>query len=139
MKKDLFKYLYTTLALLFISFSLASCSDDDDDVSASTDSALVGTWYQHYQGSYGYEDETYNTLKSDGTGYSKERDKTNGVWSEWYIEEFKWEVKKGILKLTWTDDEYEDEVEYLNYKIEGNKLYIRDVDDDDYWDEWIRK
>ncbi|MBD5251704.1 MAG: hypothetical protein HDS49_01540 [Bacteroides sp.] len=130
---NILKLLATLFVVLLTNFFFTSCSDDDDDdsVSSATDPALVGTWLDFYQ-SGNYASEFYTTYNRNGTGYSKDREKYNGTWSEWNIEDFIWEVKNGCLIMKW---DYE--IEYLNYKIEKNTLYIKDVDENS-WSEWVR-
>ncbi len=106
------------LACLFISFSVFSACDDDDEEGGDS---LVGVWQETE-----YDDEPYVfTFNADKTGsyYDPE---------DGYSTDFEWSVNGNVLNWDWSSHEW-------YFRLEGDMLYIyyqlSDYNDND--PEWI--
>lgn len=99
------------LMLLTLSFSLASCNDDDDEKNGSP---LVGTWMCNW----GEGDYTMWTFKADGTGVSSDFG-SSGSDTDY----FTYTYSNGVLKVYLVDGD----VEEWEGVIKNGVLYVDDV------------
>ncbi len=97
MNKKNYLSLFAVIAVAMFSISFASCGSDDDDISGSNSSALVGIWTQFHEEEafVGY----YIGIKLDANG--------DAAYSEWSYGKTpvwdgggKWIVKDNVLTVT---------------------------------------
>lgn len=106
MKKELLKYFYTTITLLFVSFAFTSCSDDDDD-----NGSLYGYWAN-------YDEDIYFGLNKDHSFWMEE---------DGYDCYGEYSVKSNTITIT--DVEYDNGVgveagDKLQFSLSGNTLVL---------------
>lgn len=130
------KFAGMVLLTIFMSFTLASCGDDDDDEGSTpvATSSLVGHWVQTWEKGYekwgdGYTDEWDNAvsdyhiiLNTDGTGQDYEE---GDPYSRGY---FNWDLKSGKLYFTYNDDK--GIIEAYTVKISGSTMTLEDYGKD---------
>ena len=101
-----FKLVGMALLAIMMSFSLAACSDDDDEFGNATKETLVGEWQQTWSKGYdiydGEKDEwdeasTYYHIvfNEDGTGYDYEADEPG------YKDDFTWQLNGENITITY--------------------------------------
>jgi len=120
--KNFFNILTISSLLLFITFSLFSCSKDDDKVNEN-DFSLIGTWKYTFDGPGDYVLLTFNV---DGTGKSVEFDngKIDGD------ESFMYSYVENILTVYYEDGDKETVI--INWK-DKNKFITSWYDQVDTW------
>ncbi len=115
------KYLSWMTVLLAVVFSMGfvACSDDDDD-SGVTVSNLVGTWYFE-DGEGGIE----WIIRENGTGVE-----TENYDGDKFEDPFTWKLEDNVFHVWYTEDA-NDYYMYRIVSLNGNKLVLADVEDED--------
>ena len=133
MKKNFIWSLLAIMLAAVMSVGFIAC-DDDDDNSASVDSAIVGKWYSIR--SWGF---VGRDLRADGSYYGTECE--SGKTPEWY-RWGSWSASNGTLTIVDEIDKEEGKEDYIDvytYTIssDGKTLYL--VDEDGDKNTWTRE
>lgn len=123
------KTLTTTLCMLLLALSFASCSDDKDDNEPSTsDSSIVGHWLQVYDTPMGTIGMGY-TFEANGTGYMEanvtDDDQLEGL--KYWRYDFTYYCKNGSVTIKSNQLGVS---ETMKYSVKSNTLYLTSIDED---------
>lgn len=111
-----FKYMSCFLLVMTLSIILASCSSDDDNVGAGSNSEFVGKW-EAEDGDWGYK------FNENGTGFGYE---INDRWA------IRWEYRNNSLIITDDDDEDPDvDILHISYKDDEMIVFTFDGEYDE--------
>jgi len=135
--KDLIKHtrLVPLMVLLFSSFALTSCSDDNKDEPDSSSESVVGVWRHDF--STGYR---LLTFEKNGEYSEVEFDKAGGNWSE----SGTYSIKGNVMTRVLSDGDVEvysiltHTAKKLILRYEGKYIGQYDQYYDDDFEDWTR-
>ena len=135
-----FKLVGMAILAIFMSLSLAACSDDDDNPGGGTSASIVGewqqTWSKGYEKYYDYPEDNseWNTAAStyqikfnqDGTGvqYGTEDNTT-------YQYDFTWKQNGNKLSVIMTEEGYVEKSEVKIAELTANTLKLEQASKDE--------
>ena len=124
MKKKYFMSLLTCMMVAFMSFSVASCSSDDDPIGDGGDSRIIGTWYKvEYTNTTAWKFEKNGTCKFTEWGNNEPKD-----WSKYVAGSWKVSGNKLTAIITYDDGDYDKDIYTYSISEDGKTLTLNEGD-----------
>lgn len=117
-KKNLFGW-FTMMMVAVMSFTFASCSDDDDEEGSRSE--VVGEWNFVLTGFF----DSGGTWTETGTAIIR----ANGTALFYGEEECRWTLKGNVMTLHYVGDDEDEKETYTYTKIDNKSFKLSDYDD----------